>query len=159
MSSIQIPTVFGSPQYLNRICLFLQVADDMLHQKVDIESCYIAAQTMRTKIQCSFHELPKESHHSLKVYSHNPSYGQMDFCLSNTQITFLCWSLPWKYLFTYAVVLKLVDLLNIPEPWGVFWVAVQDPVPFRTGDACCSQGRSLTSCLLGRVCLRNNTVL
>lgn len=44
-----------------------QVADDMLHQKVDIESCYIAAQTMRNKIQNSFHELPKESHHSLKV--------------------------------------------------------------------------------------------
>jgi hypothetical protein len=44
-----------------------QVADDMLHQKVDVESCYIAAQTMRNKIQNSFHELPKESHHSLKV--------------------------------------------------------------------------------------------
>ena len=48
--------------------ILFQVADDMLHQKVDVESCYIAAQTMRTKIQCSFHELPKESHHSLKVF-------------------------------------------------------------------------------------------
>jgi len=49
--------------------ILFQVADDMLHQKVDVESCYIAAQTMRTKIQCSFHELPKESHHSLKVFN------------------------------------------------------------------------------------------
>ena len=44
----------------------LQVADELLHRKVDVESCYIAAQTMRTKIQHSFHELPPESHTSLR---------------------------------------------------------------------------------------------
>lgn len=38
----------------------------MLHEKRNIESCYFAAQTMRTKIQQSFHELPQESHVSLR---------------------------------------------------------------------------------------------
>lgn len=38
----------------------------MLQQKRDLESCYFAAQTMRTKIQYSFHELPTEAHISLR---------------------------------------------------------------------------------------------
>lgn len=38
----------------------------MLHEKRNIESCYFAAQTMRTKIQFSFHELPQEAHISLR---------------------------------------------------------------------------------------------
>lgn len=38
----------------------------MLQQKRDLESCYFAAQTMRTKIQMSFHELPTEAHISLR---------------------------------------------------------------------------------------------
>jgi transportin-3 len=43
-----------------------KVADEMLQQKKDLESCYFAAQTMRTKIQLSFHELPVVSHVSLR---------------------------------------------------------------------------------------------
>lgn len=43
-----------------------KVADEMLQQKRDLESCYFAAQTMRTKIQFSFHELPTEAHNSLR---------------------------------------------------------------------------------------------
>ena len=45
-----------------------QVADELLYRKgaVSTESCYIAAQTMRTKIQNSFYELPLESHISLR---------------------------------------------------------------------------------------------
>lgn len=38
----------------------------MLQQKKDVESCYFAAQTMRTKVQMYFHELPAESHGSLR---------------------------------------------------------------------------------------------
>lgn len=38
----------------------------MLQEKRDFESCYFAAQTMRTKIQYSFHELPAESYVSLR---------------------------------------------------------------------------------------------
>lgn len=43
-----------------------KVADDMLHQKKDMESCYFAAQTMRIKIQKCFHELPADSYVSLR---------------------------------------------------------------------------------------------
>lgn len=43
-----------------------KIADEMLYQKVDIECCYFAAQTLRTKIQYSFHEVPLENQISLK---------------------------------------------------------------------------------------------
>jgi len=43
-----------------------KIADAMLHEKKDLESCYFAAQTMRTKVQLNFNELPKESHDSLR---------------------------------------------------------------------------------------------
>jgi len=43
-----------------------KIADEMLHQKRNMESCYFAAQTMRTKIQLSFHELPQEAYTSLR---------------------------------------------------------------------------------------------
>nr|CAI5836961.1 unnamed protein product [Callosobruchus analis] len=42
------------------------VADELLQAKKDEESCYFAAQTMRTKIHQSFHELPPEVHNSLR---------------------------------------------------------------------------------------------
>lgn len=42
------------------------MADQLLQQKNDLNSCYFAAQTMRIKIQHSFHELPEESHASLR---------------------------------------------------------------------------------------------
>ena len=38
----------------------------MLQQKQDLISCYFAAQTMRSKIQLSFHELPADAHPSLR---------------------------------------------------------------------------------------------
>lgn len=38
----------------------------MLQQKRDVQSCYFAAQTMRTKIQLCFQELPAEAHISLR---------------------------------------------------------------------------------------------
>lgn len=43
-----------------------KIADELLIAKYDIESCYFAAQTLRTKIQTSFHELPAEAYSSLK---------------------------------------------------------------------------------------------
>ncbi|XP_064490151.1 transportin-3-like [Ornithodoros turicata] len=43
-----------------------KIADELLHKHMDLESCYFAAQTMRTKIQYYFHELPVESHTSLR---------------------------------------------------------------------------------------------
>ncbi|KAL3266215.1 hypothetical protein HHI36_010397 [Cryptolaemus montrouzieri] len=42
------------------------IADELLHHKKDLQSCYFAAQTMRSKIQNNFHELPQEAHSSLR---------------------------------------------------------------------------------------------
>ncbi|KAK7492007.1 hypothetical protein BaRGS_00016671 [Batillaria attramentaria] len=43
-----------------------QLADQLLRMNQSLESCYFAAQTMRTKIQYAFHELPQNSHQSLR---------------------------------------------------------------------------------------------
>ncbi|CAH1407920.1 unnamed protein product [Nezara viridula] len=43
-----------------------KIADEILHTSTDVECCYFAAQTMRTKIQHSFHELPPGSHLPLR---------------------------------------------------------------------------------------------
>lgn len=43
-----------------------KIADELLARKVDLNSCYLAAQTMRSKLQNSFHELPQDSHVSLR---------------------------------------------------------------------------------------------
>lgn len=56
-------------QWLNRLQQSVHAwtaADQLLHAKIDLESCYIAAQTIRTKIQLSFHELPAHAHAPLK---------------------------------------------------------------------------------------------
>uniref|UniRef100_A0AAG5CVM2 Transportin-3 n=1 Tax=Anopheles atroparvus TaxID=41427 RepID=A0AAG5CVM2_ANOAO len=43
-----------------------RIADELLQQKHDLNSCTFAAQTMRNKIQNSFHELPVTAHESLR---------------------------------------------------------------------------------------------
>lgn len=43
-----------------------KISDQLLQQKGNINSCYFAAQTMRSKIQHSFHELPESAHVSLR---------------------------------------------------------------------------------------------
>ncbi|XP_059617123.1 transportin-3 [Phlebotomus argentipes] len=43
-----------------------KIADELLQQKRDLQSCYFAAQTIRSKIQNSFHELPATAHESLR---------------------------------------------------------------------------------------------
>ncbi|XP_054715375.1 transportin-3-like [Uloborus diversus] len=51
---------------LQRSVYAWKIADELLQQRADLESCYFAAQTMRSKIQYSFLELPSESHSSLR---------------------------------------------------------------------------------------------
>lgn len=58
--------------FIGPFCVFIfqvwawKVTDEILHQNKELESCYFAAQTMRSKVQLSFHELPPESHASLR---------------------------------------------------------------------------------------------
>ncbi|KAH8032052.1 hypothetical protein HPB51_022800 [Rhipicephalus microplus] len=56
---------FAAQTMRTKVCAW-RIADELLQQNVDLESCYFAAQTMRTKIQYVFHELPPESHASLR---------------------------------------------------------------------------------------------
>lgn len=70
-----------------------QIADQLLIKRLDFESCYFAAQTLKTKIQYNFGELPLESYDSLKdsVIAHLVNIDekaiQTQLCLS---ITFIC---------------------------------------------------------------------
>lgn len=43
-----------------------KIADELLISKADQESCYFAAQILKTKIQYNFNELPAEAYISLK---------------------------------------------------------------------------------------------
>ncbi|CAB3235324.1 unnamed protein product [Arctia plantaginis] len=43
-----------------------KIADELLQQKKDLNSCYFAAQTMRSKVQHNLSELPAEAHVSLR---------------------------------------------------------------------------------------------
>ena len=42
------------------------LCDQVLHRKYSTESCYMAAQTLRTKIQNNWNELPPHAHTSLR---------------------------------------------------------------------------------------------
>jgi len=52
-------------QYQNSVYAWT-ISDQLLQQKFDIETCYFAAQTLRSKIQSSFHELPPNVHADLR---------------------------------------------------------------------------------------------
>ena len=51
---------------LQRSVFAWTISDQLLQRQLDVETCYFAAQTMRSKIQYSFHELPPEAHVSLR---------------------------------------------------------------------------------------------
>ncbi|XP_046738771.1 transportin-3 [Diprion similis] len=88
-----------------------KVADEMLQQKRDVESCYFAAQTMRTKIQLSFHELPAEAHNSLRDSLMN-HISQINEHTSNVIVTQLCLALADLTLQMCSWQKPVVDLIN-----------------------------------------------
>jgi len=69
-----------------------KIADELLINKSDIASCYFAAQTLRTKIQNCFQELPEDSYSSLKdsIINHLKSIPetvvQTQLCLAITYL-------------------------------------------------------------------------
>lgn len=79
------------------------IADELLQQKRDLQSCYFAAQTMRNKIQNSFHELPAGSHESLRdsLITH---IAQITDDTEPTIVTQLC--------------LALADLVLLMSAWS-----------------------------------------
>lgn len=81
-----------------------EISDKLLMMKQDVESCYFAAQTLRTKLQTSFSELPPDAYMSLRnsIINHLRS---IDEKVIQTQLA-LC--------VTYLVILgKTIDSFNI----------------------------------------------
>lgn len=82
-----------------------KIADQLLQQKNSLHSCYFAAQTMRSKIQHSFHELPESAHGSLRdsILAHIESITvdtdptitkQLCLALSNLILLMASWQKP-----------------------------------------------------------------
>ncbi|XP_018403619.1 PREDICTED: transportin-3 [Cyphomyrmex costatus] len=96
---------------LQRSVFAWKIADEMLHQKRNIESCYFAAQTMRTKIQLSFHELPQEAHISLRdsLIEH---ISQINEHTNSAIVTQLCLALADLALQMSSWQKPVVDLIN-----------------------------------------------
>ncbi|XP_014470428.1 PREDICTED: transportin-3 [Dinoponera quadriceps] len=88
-----------------------KIADEMLHQKRDVQSCYFAAQTMRTKIQLSFHELPPEAHASLRD-SLMDHILQINEHTNSAIVTQLCLALADLALQMSSWQKPVVDLIN-----------------------------------------------
>ncbi|KAF7379433.1 transportin-3 [Vespula maculifrons] len=88
-----------------------KISDEMLQQKRDIESCYFAAQTMRTKIQLSFHELPLEAHTSLRD-SLMEHISQINEHTNSAIVTQLCLALAALALQMSSWQKPVIDLIN-----------------------------------------------
>ncbi|GFG31613.1 hypothetical protein Cfor_03192, partial [Coptotermes formosanus] len=96
---------------LQRSVYAWKIADEMLQQKRDLESCYFAAQTMRTKIQFSFHELPTEAHNSLRD-SLMEHIGQVNDATNTVIVTQLCLALADLALQMSSWQKPVVDLIG-----------------------------------------------
>nr|XP_054774604.1 transportin-3-like [Lytechinus pictus] len=75
-------------QEFQRSLFSWEISDQLLQLKRDVETCYFAAQTMRTKIQYSFHELPMESHENLRdsLINHLQMMSDPKFHVITTQL-------------------------------------------------------------------------
>ncbi|GLH15985.1 Transportin-3 [Gryllus bimaculatus] len=98
-------------QALQRSVYSWKVADEMLREKRDLESCYFAAQTMRSKIQYSFLELPQEAHISLRdsLVEH---IGQVNDATNTVIVTQLCLALADLALQMSSWQSPVLDLIN-----------------------------------------------
>uniref|UniRef100_A0A915JAC2 Importin N-terminal domain-containing protein n=1 Tax=Romanomermis culicivorax TaxID=13658 RepID=A0A915JAC2_ROMCU len=88
-----------------------QISDKLLREKRDVESSYFAAQTMRSKIHYSFHELPENSHESLRdsLLQH---LRQCDESMSRAIVTQLVLALADLYLQVSSWTVPVGDLVN-----------------------------------------------
>ncbi|KAJ6219384.1 hypothetical protein RDWZM_005196 [Blomia tropicalis] len=104
---------------LQRSVFAWQIADQLLIKRLDYESCYFAAQTLKTKIQYNFGELPPEAVDSLKnsVIAHlvniDEKVIQTQLGLSITYIFFknLNWINPIEELSTTLPKSKFLEIL------------------------------------------------
>jgi transportin-3 len=109
--------------------MYFQVSDEILHCKLSMESCYIAAQTMRTKIQSHFHEVPVEAHISLRdsLMGHIEGVDEQTSGAIVTQLSLALADLillmpEWK-----GAVNDLIMRLQSKRPWSLLEVLVVLP--------------------------------
>ncbi|XP_076655817.1 transportin 3 [Halictus rubicundus] len=88
-----------------------KIANEMLLQKRDVHSCYFAAQTMRTKIQLCFQELPAEAHVALRDSLMN-HISQTNENTNLAIVTQLCLALADLALQMSSWQKPVVDLIN-----------------------------------------------
>lgn len=83
-----------------------KIADELLARKMDLNSCYLAAQTMRSKLQNSFHELPQDSHTSLRdaLLNHLSKLDDTTDGVIATQVLY-------SYLLTLPILLNVVCVI------------------------------------------------
>ncbi|KAH9506368.1 Transportin-3 [Dermatophagoides farinae] len=88
---------------LQRSVFAWKISDQLLIKKIDYQSCYFAAQTLKTKILQSYTELPVESYDSLKdslinhLINMNVKPIETQLCLSLTYIFYI--NENWKHAF------------------------------------------------------------
>lgn len=70
-----------------------QISDQLLIKRLDFESCYFAAQTLKTKTQHYYFELPKESYEEFKnsVINHLVNMDERTIVTQlSLSITYIC---------------------------------------------------------------------
>ncbi|XP_036373459.1 transportin-3-like [Megalops cyprinoides] len=116
---------------LQRSLYAWEIADQLLQLKQDVESCYFAAQTMKMKIQTSFHELPADTHTALRdsLLSHIENLKdlspvivtQLALAIADLALQMASWkgcvhTLIEKYSSEVSSMLVLVEILTVlPE--------------------------------------------
>ena len=105
------------------------MSDEILHTKPDVESCYIAAQTMRTKIQNSFHEVPIEAHVSLRdsLLEHIQGVDEQTNAVIVTQLSLALADLVLQMPEWRNAVPDLVAKLQHQRPWALLEILVVLP--------------------------------
>ncbi|KAG1670798.1 Transportin-3 [Nymphon striatum] len=120
-----------------------KISDDLLLKKHDMESLYFAAQTMRTKIQYSFHELPDSSYISLRdsLVHHISNLGDTENSVILTQLSLalsdLALQVPsWKCLAKDLIDRFVSDPNNMPALLEVLIVLPEEinNRPLRLGE-------------------------
>lgn len=94
-------------------------ADELLHHKRDLESCYFGAQTMRTKIQQSFHELPPEAHASLRdsLLEHLSQINEGTNTVIVTQLSLALADLALQMTTWHSPILDLINKFSQSHVW------------------------------------------
>lgn len=106
-----------------------KMSDQLLHNKADVESCYFAAQTLRTKIQTSFSELPEEAHVSLRdsLLEHVASIDENTTSIIVTQLSVAVADLALQMPEWSNFIVDLIQRFGASRPFALLEILVVLP--------------------------------